>query len=219
MKCFLFTCQFPSPDKRLLLHVAQVLKALAGPFYYRQNCQLAVTAVYHPDDEHELVLSLKRGVTSALSHQIRPDQEQVPYQVLEEGAAGLKTMRYRQDGRAYHKSSLLMQSVPSETTAETEDAGLSKEGFAHVTVASVHAGDGRVDQFTERQTGGFLSQVPANTIRAMQMLLQAEPDLVNQGAGSPSVQAQTAASGVTTLNHDNNASDVGTENFQEEVFL
>ena len=66
----------------------QFLHVLSQPFYYRQDCHLQVTAVYHPEDEKELISDLKRGIVSAMSHHIVPEQEQAPYEVLEQRLTG-----------------------------------------------------------------------------------------------------------------------------------
>ena len=50
----------------LTLPLIQVLKAMQGPFYYRQDCSMSINSVYHADDEDAMIIGFKK-VCKALS--------------------------------------------------------------------------------------------------------------------------------------------------------
>jgi hypothetical protein len=84
-----------------------------------------------------------------------------------------------------------------------ESTELNPNGFAHVNVGVVSTNNGKVDEFRDKQVGGFLSKSKAHTVKAMQMLLQEDKRLVNQGAGATSVKAQSASAGTSHVKLQN----------------
>ena len=37
-------------------------RAFGGPFYYRQTCDLVITAVYHARDESQTIIAMKKAL-------------------------------------------------------------------------------------------------------------------------------------------------------------
>jgi hypothetical protein len=139
----------------------KMLAAMQEPFYYRQDCNMRVHAVYHPEDEKKGIVSLKKGVVAGFSHHIVPKKGSSgaqTYEVLEQTLNGPRRTRYKQvphpkRGRLlFHKSTALLQTAMSGTkpqndgSAHSEHASLDPVGFAHVKTATASTENGILDE-------------------------------------------------------------------------
>lgn len=73
----------------------KLMKMMSYPFYYRQNCDLTIDKVYHPDFENPNMIDLKKGLVAGLSAKIQKVSDSEEYKTLEAGLMGTTLNHYR----------------------------------------------------------------------------------------------------------------------------
>jgi hypothetical protein len=190
----------------------EVYKTFSEPFYFRQNCKLEITKVYHPRDEKPSIVGMKKSIASAFSHstldvktlkkksKIRgvtfgfgKVKRTLAYETEQRGLQGTYKKRYintvpEKNGHAvYHTSMIQLHEADTKPMEATAD---DHKGVINVNVGELSMNGGEVDHYKSRSVGGLLTRSKAKNDAQLVSMLQLDSSLSLKG--SPSVRAQSA---------------------------